>query len=298
MCDFKHATMWQLLALTSAVFSALAAVFEKKALLKLKPLEFSLLLSLFTLILALPFLAWVDLSLIDFKTLAILYGKSILGALAFLLVMHGLKNLEISSSLPLLVLTPGVVAILAFFLLNETLTRYDIFGMLLLLVGTYFLQLKPNGSYLSPFKSVGKNKAYLFLIGAILLFSTTTILDKTLLKTYKLQPEAFLPIQQLFFTINFALIFLLKKNNTKALSTTIHSSWKIILLIACFAIIYRYSHILAIKAGSVALVLSIKRTSVFFATVFGGQYFKEQNIFRKSLATIIMIGGAILLLLA
>lgn len=289
--------MWQLLAFTSAIFSALAAIFEKKALLKTNPLVFSLLLSLFTLILSLPFLGWVNFSAIESKTVLILYGKSILGALAFLLVMNGLKKLEISSSLPLLVLTPGVVAILAYLLLNESLAPYDIAGMFLLLIGTYYLQIKAGNSFFDPFKFATQNKAYLYLLGAILLFSTTTILDKTILKTYRLQPEAFLPIQQLFFTLNFLILFILRKGKTYELQWTLNTSWKIILAIACFAIIYRYSHILAIKAGSVALVLSIKRSSVFFATLLGGQYFKEQGLLRKSIATAVMIMGAVLIIL-
>jgi uncharacterized membrane protein len=69
-----------------------------------------------------------------------------------------------------------------------------------------------------------------------------------------------------------------------------------ILAVAVFAVVYRYSYILAIKAGSVALVLSIKRTSVFFAAVFGGRYFKEHNLLRRSLAVVIMVVGAIVVI--
>lgn len=288
--------MWQVLAITSALFSALAAIFEKKALFKSSPLSFSLLLSAIILLLTLPFLFFVDFTALQATTLLVLYGKSILGALAFLLVMHGLKKLEISSSLPLLVLTPAIVAVFAFFLLDETLNAVDIIGMVLLLIGTYYLQLKKGDVWLSPFKTAFRNKAYIYLCGAILLFTTTTLLDKTLLKTYKLQPEAFIPIQQLFFTLNFAILFAFSKKERTGIKRTFNDTWKIILAIAFFAVIYRYSHILAIKAGSVALVLSIKRTSVFFATVFGGQYFKDQNLVRKSIATLIMIVGAIVII--
>jgi len=290
--------MWQILAITSALFSALAAVLEKKALFKNNPLTFSLLLSAFTFILTLPFLFVVDFSLLQSTTLLVLYGKSILGAAAFLLVMHGLKKLEISSSLPLLVLTPGVVAVFAYFILDEILSKADLAGMAMLLLGTYYLQLKKGNSLAEPFKSVLKNKAYIYLIAAIILFTSTTLLDKTLLKTYRLQPEAFIPIQQLFFTLNFILLFILKKHKSSELKQALGHSWHLILAIAVFAVIYRYSHILAIKAGSVAMVLSIKRTSVFFATVFGGKYFKEQNLIRKSIATLIMIGGAIVIILS
>lgn len=290
--------MWQLLAFTSALFSALAAVFEKKALLKSDPLVFSLILSALTMFFTLPFLLYADLNALEFATVAVLFGKSVLGAFAFLLVMHGLKRLDISASLPLLVLTPGFVAVFAFVLLNESLSLYDILGMVLLLGGTYVLQLRKGHSLLEPFRFAQRNKAYLYIMGAILLFTTTSILDKALLSSFRLQPEAFLPLQQVFYTFVFVLVFLFRKNKPDDIKIQLQSTWKWILLVAVFAVIYRYSHILAVKGGPVALVLSIKRTSVFFATIIGGTLFLERNLLKRSIAVLIMIAGAILIILS
>ena len=289
--------MWQLLAFISAIFSALAAISEKKALQKIHPIGFSLLLSAFIFVLTTPFLFFVNYSLISQGAVWVLFIKSVLGAVAFLLVMYGLKSIDLSKSLPLLVITPALVAILAFFLLDEAIGNWAIIGMLILLGGTYFLQLEPKSSWWSPFFFVQQNRAFLYIIGALLLFTSTSILDKTLLKSYKLQPEAFLPLQQLFFTFNFILLFLLAKGNKDQLKTEFKKTREIILMTALFAVIYRYSHILAIKAGSVALVLSIKRTSVFFATVFGGRYFKEANLLQRTIAVVVMVSGAVLVIL-
>lgn len=290
--------MWQTLAFISALFSALAAGFEKKALEKSHPINFSFLLSILTLVISLPFLFFTDLSNIQPITLLVLYGKSILGALSFLWVMYGLKKLEISTALPLLVLTPGVVAICAFFLFNEPLGSFEILGMILLLSGTYFLQIKPGQNLLSPFKLKQTPKAFNFIIGAIVLFSATTLLDKTILKTFKLSPEAFIPIQQIFFSFNFGVIYLLMRKSSGNLKSDLKSQWKLIALIAFFALVYRYTQIAALKYGSAALVLAVKRTSVFFTTVIGGRYFKDQNLLIKTMATIVMIVGAIFIILA
>ena len=289
--------MWQFLALTSAGFSALAAIAEKKALQTIKPIGFSLVLSFFIFVLTIPFLFFVNYSLVTTNAILVLYAKSVMGAVAFLLVMYGLKYIDISKSLPLLVLTPALVAILAFYFLDEDIGYWGIIGMFLLLVGTYFLQLDHKSNWLSPFFFVKQNRAFLYIIGALLLFTATSILDKTLLKSFKLQPEAFLPLQQLFFTLNFILVFIFSKETKSKLKIELGKTWKLIVLIAVFAVIYRYSHILAVKAGSVALVLSIKRTSVFFATVFGGRYFKERNLLQRSIAVAIMIAGAVIIIL-
>ena len=113
---------WFILALTSALLSAAASIFEKKILFRLGALEFSFLLALFNLVFSLPFFFSVDLASIQIESLFFLYLKSIFGALAFLCVMLALKNMELSGALPLLVLTPGIVAFFAFMLLGESLS--------------------------------------------------------------------------------------------------------------------------------------------------------------------------------
>ncbi|MBI9067708.1 MAG: EamA family transporter, partial [Salinivirgaceae bacterium] len=200
--------MWITFAIISALFSAAAAITEKKTLLKDDPLVFSLVLAFFNLILSLPFFFFIDFGLISQAAIITLFIKSMLGALSFLLVMKGLKKLEISSSLPLLVLTPGLTAIFAYFILNEKLLGVEIVGMIILLFGTYLLQLKSNQNLIDPFLFSKQNKAYLYIIGALLIFTITSILDKTILGKYKMAPHAFLPIQHLFFVINFIAFFM------------------------------------------------------------------------------------------
>lgn len=289
--------MWFSLAIVSALFSATAAIFEKKVLINSSPLNFSIILALFNVVLSLPFLFFINYDSISTLALLVLYFKSILGAASFLLIMHALKKMEISSALPLLVLTPALVSIAAFFVLRERLNNYEIIGMITLLIGSYLLQIKKGKSIFEPLFFVKNNKAYWFIIGALLTFTLTAILDKALLGKFKLQPEAFIPIQHLFLFINFSIMLLFSAADRSTLKNTFALLWKTIIFISALTIVYRYSHIMAIKVGSVALVMSIKRTSVFFATVIGGQYFKEQNLLRKALATAVMIIGAIFMIL-
>ncbi len=66
-------------------------------------------------------------------------------------------------------------------------------------------------------------------------------------------------------------------------------------MISVITIGYRYTQIEAVKIAPVALVLSIKRTSVFFASIFGGKIFSESYLLKKGIAIIIMLIGAYLL---
>jgi len=296
ICLHELLMTWYILALISALFSAVAAITEKKSLFKQNALSFSFILAIFNLIIAIPFFFFIQYNLLSIPGLAVLFFKSILGAIAFLCVMLGIKNLEISKALPLLVLTPGLVAILAFISLGEALNIQEIMGMAFLLIGIYVLELKKGQNLLSPWRAIVKSKGGRYIIYALILFTITSVLDKVVLKNFKVPVNSFFAFQHLFLAIIF-LIIVLSYKDLKSIRETLKSFklYKWIILTSIFTVIYRYAQIFAVKLGPVALVLSIKRISVFFAVIIGGTLFRDKNIIRRTIATIILIIGAILI---
>ena len=288
---------WYIIALTAAFFSASAAILEKKILFKEKALSLSLILALFNLILVIPFFFLIDYSSITSSGLLVLFLKSILGAFAFLFVMKGIKNLEISKALPLLVLTPGLVAFFAFITLGESLKLVEIGGMILLLGGTYILQLEKKQDILEPWKNFIKTRGNYYILGALILFTITSILDKAILKNYKIPLNAFMSFQHLFLAIVFLFLAIIYSKNMN-IKKTFKFSWLPISILAVITIIYRYSHLYAISIAPVALVLSIKRISVFFAVLIGGKLFRDKSLKRRIIATAIMVIGAVLIITA
>lgn len=217
---------------------------------------------------------------------------------SFLCVMYGIKNLEISGALPLLVLTPGLVALAAFLFLGAALTSWEIVGMLALLVGTYVLQLANKSDLLSPFKVFYYSKGHHYILAALIIFTVTSILDKLLLSGFKLPPNALIFFQHLFLAFNFSVFAIIYRKGKPLIAKTFGSSWQYFIVLAIFTIIYRLTQMEAVKLGSVALVLSLKRISVFFAVVLGGTLFKEHYLLRKTLATLVMLAGAALVILS
>lgn len=288
---------WYILAFISAFFSAAAAIYEKKVLFKEKAVGFSTLFAIFNLILAIPFFFFINYTLVTSVGIFALIIKSIFEAAAFLCIMQGIKNLELSAALPLLVLTPGLVAIFAFFILAESLTALEILGMVLLMIGTYTLQIKTKEKQklLDPFKAFFRAKGYYYIITALILFTTTSILDKAILKNFSLPLNAFMGFQHLFLSIIF-ILFIVLTGKTHQLKHAFKFSWTLVLIISIFTIIYRYTQLSSVKIAPVALVLSIKRTAIFFAVVIGGKLFKENNLLIRTIATAIMIIGAILII--
>jgi drug/metabolite transporter (DMT)-like permease len=288
---------WFAVAVISALLSAFAAITQKKVLFNLGALEFSFLLSIANLVFSIPFFFFIDYNTINILNLSILLGKSVIGVAAFLCVMIALKNLEISNALPLLALTPGFVAVFAFLLLGESLKTVEVIGLLFLIVGTFILESKNLKEFVSPFSVFLKSKYHRFIILALFLFTASSILDKLLLIKLNLSPISLTAFQHIYFAVLFSIIYLVfrKKEEVSPVSLKKDSlGW--IALISVLTIGYRYTQIVAVSLASVALVLAIKRTSVFWATVIGGKLFNDKDLLKRSIAAILILAGAILIL--
>lgn len=288
---------WFVVALISALLSAFAAITQKKVLFNLGALEFSFILSIVNLVFSIPFFFFIDYSTINTLNLSILFVKSIIGVGAFFCVMISLKNLEISNALPLLALTPGFVAVFAFLVLSESLKSFEVIGLILLVVGTFILESKNLKEFVFPFNIFLKSKYHRFIIIALLLFTASSILDKILLIRLNLSPISLTAFQHIYFAILFSIIYFFFQRKDEQSSISIKKDnigW--IALISILTIGYRYTQIVAVSLASVALVLAIKRTSVFWATIIGGKLFHDKDLLKRSIAAILILVGAILIL--
>ncbi|MEI6731300.1 MAG: EamA family transporter [archaeon] len=287
---------WYIFALISAIFSALAAILEKKILFKEKALEFTVILALFNLVIASFFFFRTDFQTLSLPGLGILLFKSFLNALAFLFVMYSIKKLELSETLPMLALTPGFVAIFAFIFLGESLSSLEIIGLALLVIGIYIHGLDKKQGLLKPFRTFfsSKNK---YILLALSLFTLTSILDKLILSRFKFSPDAFMAFQHVFFALIFIFIFISLGGKFKGLKSTAYLSGILIFVLAIITVIYRYAEIMAVKnSASVALVIALKRTSVFFAVLIGGKIFKDHHLVRRLIATAFLVAGAAMII--
>ena len=289
---------WFILAFISALFSAASAVSEKKVLFSMNALDFSFIVSLITLLFSVPFFFMIHLAEITSTGLVILFVKTLLSAGAFLCVMLSIKNLEISEALPLLALSPGLVAIAGVIFINDILSGIEWIGIILMVIGAYILELrKGNKNLLDPFKAMFSFSKYSYVFIALILFTATSILDRVLLKGYKFPPYTFMAFQQLFYSVIFAAAVLINHKDTiKQVKSLDKKIFYMIIAISVFTVIYRYTQIEATKLAPVALVLSVKRLSVLFAVIFGGKLFSEKNLYRKIAAVIIILAGATLLM--
>ena len=287
---------WFILALASALFSAAAALLQKIVLRKIDAVSFSFFISIANLVLISLFWLHVGTRIpLEAEAIIILTIKVIISAIAFLCVMISIENFELSSVLPVLIFTPALVAIVAFVFLGESLNVKEIVGMSFALLGVYILEAKEK-NLLIPFKRLVAESKSKYILYALALFTISSVLDKTLISKFKVKPFDFLMFQQVFALPVFAFIFFIRKNKKELNKNSFKNTVLLILAISVLTLLYRFFYVSAIQFGPVALALSVKRFSVFFAVLASGKILKEKNIPRKLIATFLLIAGSYLLL--
>ncbi len=292
--------LWIILATISALLSAAAAITQKKVLMRAHALEFSFLVSFVIMILSLAIPVAFDVAPISWVTLLFILGKSVIGGIAFLLVMMALERDQISSVLPLLGLTPAITALLAWGVLGEILSNYEWLGIGLMVVGTYLLERRPvkRGSSASGGHHV--LPVLYYIGGALVLFAFSSVADQILISGEKADPRVVLLYQHIVYCVMFGILLAVRKAPLASPLASVvqigREQWPFLLAIAVLTIGYRFTQLEAVKYAPVALVLAVKRTSILYASLGGGKLFSDKHLgVRIAGASLIVASGFIIL---
>lgn len=288
---------WVILAFLSAFLVSAAAITQKKILCKEHAMEFSAVLALFNLAFSIPLFFFIDYSTITLPAMGFIFLAGVFGGIAYYLVAKSIRHMELSSSSPFLTLAPGITAILAFFFLGEKLTLLQTGGIILMIAGTYVLESRHGKSIFEPVRELIRSKYIHFILIALVLYGFSSIIDRHVLFSLNLQPLSYLAFAHLFIAMTLLAMLHIFHNGFKDVQHGVRKAGWWILLVALFTIGYRFAQLAAVKVAYVGLVVSIKRTSGFFTTLIGGELFHEHNLVRKSIASVIMVVGAILIVI-
>ena len=282
---------WVFFAVGASVLVAILTIIEKKTLIKEHAMKFSTVLALFNVIISVVYLPKVNFN-ISGTALFFTYIASVFGGLAFLFLAKGVRHTEVSLSSPLLNFGPAVTAILAFILLHEALSIWQILGIAVLIVGTYVLEVDHSVEHLmDPFKRLIKSKYVHFIFFAILMYGLASIVDKHVISNLGINTFTYLFFAHLFIAFNYFVMISIYYGGTKDIVDGIKNSGKYIIIIAVLITLARLMMLEAISIALVSLVIPLKRLSTLFVTIFGGKFFHEKGLKLKIIGCIIMLGG-------
>ncbi len=288
---------WFVYAILSAFLGSLSAILEKRTLGSMHAIEFSAALAVCAAIWSAPILFTASWANVDLKVIALIFLLSIVAAFAFIGITRAVKHMQISTSSPLLLVGPFMTAITAYIILGEKLSYLQWTGIALLAIGIYTLETKHFFRFKEFLANILGDKYTRYIMFGLLLYAFTGVGDRFVIAHWHVAPTLYTALIQLFLAMQFVFITLYYRGGLAAPYRIMQSNWKSLIFIALLTTGYRLMQAEATALAAIGLVVAVKRSSSLFTTIIGGELFHDKDIFRKSIACLIMIGGVYLIAL-
>ncbi len=203
--------------------------------------------------------------------------------LATVLYMAAIRSSPLSLTLPFLSFTPLFLVLTGAFILGEFPNEAGLLGILLVVLGSYLLNLK--GGVLSPLKAVFRERgSWLMLIVSGLYAWTSAVGKYVLLLSH---PFFFGPLYVSLLTLG--LLIPVPKRVFKP------PPFGRGLLVGMFMALMFVSHWISITMVEAAYMISVKRTAPLFGVLYGGILLGEGEFRKRFLATALMVSGVVVI---
>ena len=290
--------LWLILGLLCALFYAIYHSVNKKYIQKSDALYFAFCWMLFIALITLPFVfIFLDKFVITPTSIFFLFIIGLILAVTNPLYYIAIKLAPISKTTPLLTLTPLFTLIIAMLTLKEFPSIIGIFGIILLVIGTYLLNYNPHKSgFFEPFKLIFRNKGSTLMFIVALIYGVGSVADKYLMNNSN-------PLTRIllysYFTLPFLTAFLLFKDKSQFFSKTkevFASNFKCVFVAAIIFYLVIITQMWALSMTYAAYIIAVKRVSAIFTVVIAYFMFNERkNFVHVIIGIILMVVGVALL---
>ena len=283
---------WFFLSLLAALSLATSDALTKRFFSNLSPLMMGIIRLGYAapwLLAALFFIPWVIPDTTFWFCIAI--GLP-LEALAFYCYMKALKVSPLSLTVPFLAFTPGFIILTGWIILGEEISPGGFCGIILIIVGAYFLNLsKTRYGLLDPLKAIFREPGSRLMLLVSFIYAFTSTIGKL----------AIIHSNPYFFGITYNIALAMLMTLFLPAAAIAEPGKNLVrrpiigLILGALVATTIFSHMLAISMTNVAYMISLKRTSILFGVLYGALWFKEEKIAERLTGAIIMISGVFII---
>ena len=286
---------WILLALIAALSGGTSDAFTKKALQFHDEYTIAWLRQLVVVLLLSPCLFFIPIPFLDGDFYKACFFALPLEVIAYILYMKAIKISPLSLTVPFLSLTPVCLIIIPYVMLGELVSFWGGFGILMIALGSYTLNLKEiSKGFLEPIKAIGKETGSVFMIIIAILYGFTNTFGK----------QAINHSSALFFGVTYNLAFFIvlspvifKIGKIHLLGRICKESLKSSVLPAFFSAITVIFYTIAMSLSNVAYTVAVCRLSLLIGVIYGHFLFKEAGFRERLVGTTLMLVGFMIIVL-
>ena len=281
--------IWVLLSVLAGLGDSFSFFSMKK--IRLDPMVIIVLRALITL----PFLSigflFYNFVPISTKFVTILIINSAIIVVALILIIKSLKLAPFHKSVPMLSFTPVFLLLTSYLMLGEFPTTAGLFGILLVVLGAYFINLTDlKEGFTQPIKNIFKNKGIRYMFFVSIILSIAANLTKTGIQLSN-------PVQYMasHYILVAPILLVFYFNKIKRSIPKIKKDLKFILLLGLSTAATEILISIAFLLTIVPYAVSLKRSSVIFSVLIGHFILKEGHFKRAIFGSSIMFIGGLLI---
>ncbi|MBN2095725.1 MAG: EamA family transporter [Candidatus Aenigmarchaeota archaeon] len=280
-------------AILNAAFSSAKDILSKNCLREFDEYISGWSLRFFAFLVLCPLLLFIEIPPLGSSFWQALFLGALLNVAATILFMKALKKSEISRVIPLISLEPAFLLITAPLVLGEYPNIYGLVGVLLMIVGTYSLNVRKEcDSLLDPFRTLAKHKGSRIMIAVTIIWGVTTLIDKV--GILNSSPVFWAIAFNGMLTLLLTPVMLLKSGKKiRAIPKNIRK----LLPLGGVNALSQVCQVIAFSMTQVSYVAAVKRTGSLLTVCYGGMGLKEKHFKRRLFATVLMLAGALLIIL-
>jgi len=285
--------MWLLYAFLSTLTASLKDVSSKTSLKKLDIYLVSWALKLLALPVLLPLLCFVSIPGLDAHYwMALVLGNS-LYIINNLFYMKAVQSSDISLVIPITAFTPVCVMIVSPVIVHEFPPVIGVAGILLVAVGAYILNIKKRKEgALQPLKVFWTDKGSRYMLAVPIITGIASNIDKVGVRH---SSAVFWVITSHVFCVIVMIPLVLWKS--RSAMTQLKKNVLILSGVGVFSGLSLLFQMIAINLTLVSYVISVKRSTILFAVMFGYLFFKEKDIRSRLLGALLMLAGILVITL-
>lgn len=218
-----------------------------------------------------------------------IFIKTFIVFLSWSLSFTAINKLPISVITPFDTINPIFAVIFGIFLLNEKITAVQCIGIAVMLLSYYFIGKVGSKEVVR----MWNNKYFYYMVAAAVLNAVSATLDKVILK--KVNPGQIQFWFCFFMTVLYMSVLMFKhlvKKDKLNLKPDIFIPLMSLILVISDRV---YFTAVNVPASKIAVIMPLRKISVFVSVIIGGIIFKEKNLKQKFCCICILIAGIILL---
>ena len=281
-----------ILSFGTALSEALKDIFSKKNLFHVDEYTASFSMHFAIAILLGPIIFYMGIPELSNQFLLALFISSILQLAVILLYMKSIKRAELSTTVPLVTLTPLFMLLTSPIIIGEFPRALGLGGIIMIVAGTYIINIGENRkNFWAPFKSIVTTQSSRYMLMVAFIWSITSNIDK--IGVEETSP-VFWAFSKDFLIMTYLVpIMILKSSNPLQ---QLKSRALPLLMVGVFRTSSVLTQMIAIQYILVAYVISIKRSSALLIMLYAVFIMGDKKHFKSRLLGMAIISVGLILI--